>query len=111
MSISVHVVDGSYARAAGGLPVILHREVDGHLAEQARSQTNDMGSVPGSFGAALSRGQYRLELDLDGYFTTLGIKAFFRSITVELQVADETQVQLIYVIITPSAYVVGQELK
>ena len=50
-------------------------------------------------------GVHRIELDLDGYFASLGMVAFHPTLTVDFRVVDPTQHHRISVLITPYSQV------
>jgi 5-hydroxyisourate hydrolase-like protein (transthyretin family) len=52
----------------------------------------------------VDRGVYRIELDVDGYFASLGIAPFYPTITVSLRVQSPERSYTVPVLITPYAY-------
>jgi 5-hydroxyisourate hydrolase-like protein (transthyretin family) len=46
-------------------------------------------------------GIYRLEFDLDRYFSSLGIEPFYSAVSIRVQIADERQPHHISLFITP----------
>jgi len=108
MSVSVHVIDGVYGRAVIGMSVRLDRYIDGSWIEQLRDKTDDDG-LSGGPSASLERGVYRLELDLDGYFSSLGITPFYPAINIVFRIGDQNYSHRISLLITPSAYTTYQQ--
>jgi 5-hydroxyisourate hydrolase len=108
MSVSVHVIDGVYGRPVIGMSVRLDRHIDGSWIEQLRDKTDDDG-VSGGPSAPVERGVYRLELDLDGYFSSLGITPFYPAINIVFRIGDPNYSYRISLLITPSAFTTYQQ--
>jgi 5-hydroxyisourate hydrolase len=108
MSVSVQVVDGVYGRSMIGMSLRFDRYIDGSWIEQLRAKTDDDG-VSGGPSAPVERGIYRLELDLDGYFSSLGITPFYPAINIVFRTGDPNYSHRISLLITPSAYTIYQQ--
>jgi 5-hydroxyisourate hydrolase len=104
MSVSVRVVDGTYGRPAAGVSVRLDRDVEGSWAKQHSDVSDEEGRLSPLDGARFGRGVYRLEFDLDSYFTSMGIAPFYPVATMSFRIADPAHAHHISLIITPSAY-------
>lgn len=109
MSVSVSVVDGVYGRPAVNMAVRLMREVDGVFTEQWRHRTNDDGSISGPQNSPLTRGSYALELDLEGYFCTLGFTPLNSAVTMRFRMTDEGRHYRLSALVTPSACLTSME--
>lgn len=109
MGFSVSVIDGVYGRPAVNMSVRLMREVDGVLAEQWRHQTNDDGCISGLENSPLPRGSYALELDLKGYFSTLGFMPLNSAMTMQFHTPGEDRHRQLSVLVTPSTCVTFME--
>ncbi len=105
MSVSIHVVDGVHGRPLVGLAARLKSCIDGAWIEQVHAKTDEDGRICEWPGPALARGVYQLELDLDGYFSGLGITPFYPAITVSFRIIDPDSSNCISMLITPSACV------
>jgi 5-hydroxyisourate hydrolase len=103
MGLSVSVVDCVFGRPAVSMSVRLMREVDGVFAEQWRHQTNDDGFISGLQNSPLTRGSYALELDLEGYFSTLGFTPLNSAVTVRFRSPGERHHCRLSALVTPSA--------
>ncbi|MGE5291021.1 MAG: hydroxyisourate hydrolase [Micromonosporaceae bacterium] len=104
MSLTVRVIDCTYGRPVAGMPVRLERDVGRAWIEQVRSQTDDEGRLADWLPDPLARGVYRLEFDLDGYFASRGIAAFYPSITIVFRIADPNRAPCIPLLITSNAF-------
>jgi 5-hydroxyisourate hydrolase-like protein (transthyretin family) len=103
MSVSVSVVDGVYGRPAVNVAVCLKREVGGVLTEQWRHRTNDDGHISGLQNSPLTRGSYALEVDLEGYFSTLGFTPLNSAVTIRFRTPGEGRHCRLSLLVTPSA--------
>lgn len=109
MSVLVHIVDGVHGRPVIGMSGRLDSRIDGAWVEQLRVKTDGRGTLSGSPDWPLTRGLYQLELDLDGYFSSLGIIPFYPAITICFRIADPSYVHQISLLITPTAYMTYQQ--
>jgi 5-hydroxyisourate hydrolase len=100
----VRVVDGTYGRPAAGVSVRLDRDIEGRWVKQRSDVTDEQGEFSPLHDTQLGRGVFRLEFDLDSYFTSMGITPFYPVVTMSFRIADPAQVHHISLIITPSAY-------
>jgi 5-hydroxyisourate hydrolase len=110
MIISLRVIDGATGRSASGISVRVERCVQGDWTEQARERTDGNGTVTFSTISPAMRGVYRLILDTDAYFVTLGFVPPFPSITVELRKLNAELPLRVLVVVTMHAYFVCQEI-
>jgi 5-hydroxyisourate hydrolase len=109
MSVSVNVINAVYGRPVVGMSARLDSQIDGVWTEQLRIKTDDKGSFSSWPEWSLTRGFYQLELDLDGYFSSLGITPFYPSITICFRITDPTYEHHIFLLITPFSYVTYQQ--
>ena len=110
MSVSVHVINAVYGRPVIGMSARLDSQIDGAWIEQLRVKTDDKGDVSGWPDWSVARGLYRLELDLDGYFSSLGITPFYPAITIRFRIIDPSYEHHISILITPSSYMTYQRV-
>jgi 5-hydroxyisourate hydrolase-like protein (transthyretin family) len=75
MGVSAEIMDSMFGCAAGGIQVTLLREVDAGWLQQASALTNDSGHS-GELDTGAGRGRYRLALEFDRYFSSLGVEPF-----------------------------------
>jgi 5-hydroxyisourate hydrolase len=108
-SFSVHVTNAVYGRPAEGLPVGVYERLDGKWAKIGMYMTDEHGSL------AVSRDTgeemlARLELDMDAYFATLGVKPAYPVITLVFRVAGQRPETRVRLLAAPSAYVTFLEV-
>jgi 5-hydroxyisourate hydrolase len=104
VSVSVHVVNGTYGRPVVGLSARIDSRIDGAWVEQVRAETDEKGEIPGCPAWPLARGVYQIELDLDGYFSSLGITPFYPSVAIRFRISDPSYEHHISLLVTPSSY-------
>jgi 5-hydroxyisourate hydrolase len=104
VSVSVHVVNGTYGRPVVGLSARIDSRIDGAWVEQVRAETDEKGEIPGCRAWPLARGVYQIELDLDGYFSSLGITPFYPSVAIRFRISDPSYEHHISLLVTPSSY-------
>ena len=109
MGVSVSVVDCVYGRSAAGLAVRLIRDADGLLTQQWNLRTDEDGRIPEPSSPPLLHGTYELELDLEGYFGTLGFMPLNSAVTVRFHLPGDTYHYELTVLITPSACMVYEK--
>jgi 5-hydroxyisourate hydrolase-like protein (transthyretin family) len=103
MSVSISVIDGVYGRPAAGISVSVSREANGVVAEKWHYRTGEDGCVSDLMRPPQVRGSYILNIDLEGYFSTLGYASLFSVVTTRFRVADDTHDHQLSVIITPAS--------
>ncbi len=104
MTVVVKAIDGTYGRPAVGISVRLDRDIEGTWTEQQRDTTDEEGDVSRLRDIQFVQGVYRLEFDLDSYFSSMGITPFYPTVSMKIRVADPGQSYYISLVITPSAY-------
>jgi 5-hydroxyisourate hydrolase len=104
MNISIQVVDCAFGIAAAGVHVAMSRHASPGWRTVAEGRTDSDGSLRAWHDHALSAGTYRLEADLDGYYTDLGIVPFNPRAIVEFRVTDATADLLIPLLITGNSH-------
>jgi 5-hydroxyisourate hydrolase len=104
MSVVVKAIDGTYGRPAVGISVQLFRDIEGSWAEQQRGMTDEEGHIAQLRDIPFEHGMYRLEFDLDSYFSSMGITPFYPTVVMKFRIADPSQGYYISLVITPSAY-------
>jgi len=109
MGVSVSVVDCVYGRPAAGMAVRLIRDADGVLTQQWSDRTDDDGCISAPPGSSLPPGPYELELDLEGYFTSLGFMPLNSAITVRFHLPSGSYHYGLTVLVTPSACIFFKE--
>lgn len=104
MSVFVQVINGTYGRPVVGMSVRMDRLIDGTWVEQSRDRTDDKGELASPLDQPLARGIYQVELDLDEYFSGLGITPFYPSAPIRFRIADPDHEQHISLFVTQSSY-------
>lgn len=102
MTVSVQVMDGIYGRPVSGMAARFQSRINGTWIEQARAHTNDEGNISDWPDLSLSQGLYRLELDLDTYFSGLGITPFCSAVATVFRIVDLFGAHHISILVTPS---------
>jgi 5-hydroxyisourate hydrolase len=104
MRLSVQVADCVFGIAASGVSIRLSRHANGDWHTVAAGKTEADGGLCDWHGDELPAGTYRIEADLDGYYTDLGIVPFNPRLIVEFRVTDTTSDLLIPVLITGNSH-------
>lgn len=104
MKVTVSVVDCAQGRPAEGVAGRLERRVDGVWTEQAKGRTDECGSITWGRVPSPAKCVYRIELDVDQYFATLGIVPTHPWVTIVFRVLDPAADQHIPVLMTPHAH-------
>ena len=104
-NFTISVVDSTHGRPAEGMAFRLMRKAAGNWQEQMHGHTDERGEFPNVLPPVrAASGVHRVELDLDGYFASLGMVAFHPTLTVDFRVVDPTQHHRISVMITPYSH-------
>lgn len=102
MNVSLEVLDGIYGQTVSGMVVRVGRAAAGAWVWLTDEKTDDAGAIPRLSASALESGLYQLELDLDGYFSALGIKPLCSAIAVKFRVDHSQQSTSFTVVVTPA---------
>jgi len=104
--ITTHVLDTARGRPAAGVPVLLEVQEKGGWREIGRAETDADGRARNLIpaGPALSAGIYRLTFDLESYFRTAGIEAFYPQAAIVFQVRDANQHYHVPLLLSPFGY-------
>ncbi len=86
--ITTHVLDTGAGKAAAGVGVVLERHEKTEWKAIGSGQTNADGRLENLVQASVSNGTYRLIFDTKNYFSKLGTKTFYPSVTVEFEITD-----------------------
>jgi 5-hydroxyisourate hydrolase-like protein (transthyretin family) len=106
INLSVRVTDGVYGQAAAGVPICLIKTLEG-IPIKERTITDTDGKATFAV-AGQSVDIVRMELGVDAYFSTLGVKPVYPDISIACRVS-EGHGRHVNLILTPSAYVVSAE--
>lgn len=102
MSISVEVIDCMHGRPAEGIAVRLESQVGGAWGEPTRGVTDENGLLrEWQPSLVVARRIYRIELDIDRYYATLGIVPFLPRVTITFRVLDPAERHHLPISITP----------
>jgi 5-hydroxyisourate hydrolase len=100
MSITVSVIDSLHGRMAGGVTVRLESPVRGEESFQGR--TGEIGQLNDWQPPLVLRpGVYRVEVDIDGYYATLGIMPIYPRVIVMFRVLNPNDQYHMPILITP----------
>ena len=93
MGISTHVLDTARGRPGNGISVTLEIESQGAFSMVGRGVTNADGRITALLaeGTLLQAGVYRLSFELESYFKTLGIDAFYPSASIVFRVKNAAE--------------------
>jgi 5-hydroxyisourate hydrolase-like protein (transthyretin family) len=100
MTVSVHVIDLVYGRAAVGMTVTLSREA----SAQWRERTDNSGRISCLGESLVPSGTYTLEFDLDEYFGLRGFAPVNSAASIRFRIPGVTHNYSLSVLVTPSAY-------
>jgi 5-hydroxyisourate hydrolase len=106
--VTTHVLDTARGSPAQGVPITLeHGCGDGTWNVLAHGTTNSDGRISAPLvadPAAFVAGVYRMTFDTKTYFTALGIKAFYPSVTVVFEIEDPGQHYHVPLLLSPYGY-------
>ncbi|HEV2450675.1 MAG TPA: hydroxyisourate hydrolase [Streptosporangiaceae bacterium] len=109
MGVSVRVFDCMCGKPPIGLSVRLDREFDGAWITEKKDLTDHDGRINDWVDSPLPRGAYKLEFDLDSYFSSLGVMSFYPVVALSFRVFDPNRLLDISLLITPYAYFTYQQ--
>jgi 5-hydroxyisourate hydrolase len=102
MLVSLDVVDATLGRPAEGIPVTLRRDGEVDELTMPSQLTDAMGRVSWPEPSA-ARGKYRLEVQLDRYFGSMGVTAFQSCVQMDFRIFDANETVNLLVIISPTS--------
>lgn len=102
VSISIHVINGVYGRAAAAMSVVLSREVSGKFEEQWRDLTDEDGRISSLNKSSLPVGSYAIDLNLDSYFRQLGLVSVNSAMTLRFYLPNEYSHYDMSILVTPA---------
>ena len=99
--VTTHILDLVNGRPAAGVAVRLYRETD----LLASGVTNDDGRVE-SWSEALSidSGKYRLEFDVEPWFTARGEKSFYEDVHISFRIENTDEHYHVPLLLSPFGY-------
>ena len=101
--ITTHILDTSRGRPAGAVNVNLYRDPDsGPIA----AGVTDVDGRVLDWDRSLERlaGSYRLEFDVEGYFSGIGETSFYSNIQIAFKVVDESEYFHVPLLLNPFGY-------
>lgn len=103
MNLAIKVVDGFHGQPAAGIGVSIMSAAGGAEGLGVRGITNESGefSYQSREQAAGDGGAFRLELDVDAYFSALGIVSFYKQVGASCRVLDPSGDYQVVAVITP----------
>lgn len=104
MSVSAQTLDVVYGRSAAGVRTRLERFAAGGWQILSHAETDADGQVLDWLEDKLEPGDYRIVLDSDSYFASLGVNAAYPEVIVLFRMQDETENCQIQVLLAPYSY-------
>lgn len=104
MRLSTQVIDCAFGGPAASVEVLLRHLGEGGWHEVARGRTGADGRLADWHGGSLRNGTYRLEYDLDGYYSVLGTIPLHPRAIVEFRVSDPTADLHLPLLVTPNSF-------
>ncbi len=107
--ITTHVLDTAKGKPASGMPIRLSI-----LTEQNKTDWREIGdTITNADGRApdlvktdtqITAGVYRLVFETEVYFSSLGLKGFYPSVTVVFEITDANQHHHVPLLLSPFGY-------
>jgi 5-hydroxyisourate hydrolase-like protein (transthyretin family) len=109
VSITIAAIDCLHGRPAAGVLAQLERKDEHGWCPLSQARTDDSGQITQwDPEPEIERRIYRVELDLDGYFASLGIAPFMPTAVVSFRILDSLEPCRIAILITPYACVANR---
>jgi len=110
MNLCVAVTDGVYGIPAEGIRVRLLDRLDyGEWLETGQDRTDVNGRAELSVDTSVDRA-LRLELDMDAYYATLGVRSAHPLITLTIHLPGNRPAPRVRLVVAPLAYMTYLEL-
>jgi 5-hydroxyisourate hydrolase len=109
VTLCVRVIDGVYGRPAVGVSARVLTKAGEIPIVWARERTDGAGRVAAEIDDLFTIRLCEVELDINGYFATLGIAPFYGKISICIRLRNSVSSYEITVFITPSYYFVQME--
>jgi 5-hydroxyisourate hydrolase len=90
MGVTVYVHDSMRGTPAEGIPITLERQTNTKWDELGHGVTDDNGLVAAHLLKTGERGIYKLILDVDNYFVSIGMQSSYPSITFAFRASNGT---------------------
>jgi 5-hydroxyisourate hydrolase-like protein (transthyretin family) len=104
MLVSLDVVDAMFGRPAEGIPVTLRRDGEDNGLTLPVQVTDPMGRVSWPEPEE-PRGRYKLEVQLDRYYGSIGVTPFQSCVQMDFRVFDADETVNLLLIISPTSNV------
>lgn len=91
MGVAVYVHDSTWGTPAEGIPVTFEKQTNGKWDKLGHGVTDDNGLVAAHLLQTDGRGVYRLTLDIDSYFVSIGMESSYPSITFAFRASNGTE--------------------
>ncbi len=102
MSLSTHVLDATTGVPATGVAVTVESRVNGEWRQVATGSTDSDGRVREL--ADVGVGIHRICFDTGGYFTLIGVRAFYPEVTVTFEILDADAHHHVPLLLSPFAF-------
>jgi 5-hydroxyisourate hydrolase-like protein (transthyretin family) len=108
LDIIVTVIDGVYGRPAEGVGVVISVRPPGGQTERISGRTGEDGefAYAGLRDGPFNGDNYHLELDVDGYFATLGTASAYRNVAVTFRAVATGESYRVTASITPFGHTI-----
>ena len=104
MSVAVYVHDSMRGTPAEAIPVTLEKQTNSKWDKLGQGVTDDHGLVAAHLLETDGRGVYRLILDVDSYFVSIGMESSYPSISFAFRASDGAEPLCIMFFIATHGY-------
>ena len=104
MRLLAHVVDCAFGVVAPNVELNLRRQQDTEWKHVSRGRTDANGELAEWAYRQLQGGTYQLEINLDGYYATLGIIPMYPRVIIEFRTQDPTVDLNLTMLITANSF-------
>jgi 5-hydroxyisourate hydrolase len=104
MGIALQILDGTHGQAAADVSARLERACADGWALAGAAETGSVGRIANLCEERVDRGVYRLAIDSDGYFASLGMSGAYPEIIIVFRIHDESGTCQINVSLSPHSF-------
>jgi len=110
VKFSAHIMDRVFGIPAADLCIVLRRQQNAEWLLVKSGQTGADGRVADWPGQNFHVGIYQLEIEIDGYYSSMGMTALNPRVIVEFQAFDSRVDLHMEILITTNSFQVYQEI-
>lgn len=103
MAVTVQILDIAHGCAAEGVDVRVERRHGEAWVQVAGATTDDRGRIEGQRWVPAGGGSFRLVIDVQKFFASLGLSAAQAEVSTVLRVAAPDEDRHVHVLLAPSA--------